>query len=98
MGTPRHILLILKEIRDKIGKGPGARVRVTVELDDAPRLVTLSGDVEAAFKKAGVLERYRAMSFTHQREYANWIEDAKQAETRARRVAKAVAAIRGGKA
>ena len=47
MGTPRHILLILKEIREKLGKGPGDRIRVTVELDDAPRVVVLAVDVEA---------------------------------------------------
>ena len=97
MGTPKHILLILKEIQEKLGKGPGARLRVTVELDDAPRVIILSPDVEAAYKKAGVLERYRAMSFTHQREYANWIEEAKQAETRARRIAKSAADLKSRK-
>jgi hypothetical protein len=94
MGTPRHILLILKEIREKLGKGPGAKVRVTVELDDAPRTIDLPADVEAAYKKAGVLEPYRSMSYSHQREYANWIEEAKQAETRARRIDKSVAELK----
>lgn len=94
MGTPRHILLILKEIQVKLGKGPGAKIRVTVELDDAPRVVDLPADVEAAFKKAGVLERYRSLAFTHQREYANWIAEAKKAETRARRVEKAIDVIK----
>jgi hypothetical protein len=97
MGGPKHILGILKEIRDKLGKGSGDRVRVTVELDDAPRVIVLAPDVEAAFKAAGVLDAYRGMSFTHQREYAAWIEEAKQAETRARRVAKAADMIRSGK-
>ena len=97
MGTPKHILLILKEIREKLGKGPGDRIRVTVELDDAPRVIVLAPDVEAAYKKAGVLERYRAMSFTHQRETATWIEEAKQAETRARRIAKSAADLKARK-
>jgi Domain of unknown function (DUF1905)/Bacteriocin-protection, YdeI or OmpD-Associated len=97
MGLPKHILLILKEIRDKLGKGPGDRIRVTVELDDAPRVVVLASDVEAAYKRAGVLDAYRALSFTHQREYANWIEEAKQAGTRAGRIAKAADMIKSGK-
>jgi bifunctional DNA-binding transcriptional regulator/antitoxin component of YhaV-PrlF toxin-antitoxin module len=96
MGTPKHILLILKEIREKLGKGPGDRIRVTVELDDAPRVVVLAADVEAAYKTAGVLGIYRALSFSRQRERALWIEDAKQTETRARRIAKSVADLKAG--
>jgi hypothetical protein len=98
MGTPKHLLLILKEIREKLGKGPGDRIRVAVDLDDTPRVVVLAADVEAAYKKAGVLERYRAMAFSHQREHALWIGEAKRAETRERRIAKSVAQIRAGKA
>lgn len=97
MGTPRHILLILKEIREKLGKGPGDELRVVVELDDVPRTVELPADVEAAYKKAGILELYRAMSFSHQREYANWIAEAKKAETRSRRIERSVAELKSRK-
>jgi uncharacterized protein YdeI (YjbR/CyaY-like superfamily) len=37
-----------------------------------------------------VLAKYRAMSYSHQRAYALWIEDAKQAETRKRRIDKSI--------
>jgi len=94
MGGPRHILLLLKEIREKLGKGAGDTVRVTLELDDAPRVVVLAKDVETAYKKAGVLERYRLISYSHQRELNLWIEDAKQAETRQRRIQKAVGQLK----
>jgi len=97
MGRPKHLLLILKEIREKLGKGKGDRIRVTVELDDAPRVVVLAPDIEAVYKKAGVLESYRAMSFSHQREYSLWIEEAKQPETRARRIAKSVGELQAKK-
>lgn len=90
MGTPCHILLLLKEIRERLGKGAGDTVHVVVELDQAPRVVTLAKDVEEAYKKAKVLEKYRAMSYSHQREFNLWIEDAKQAETRQRRIDKAI--------
>ena len=94
MGSERHLLLILKEIRERLRKDRGDFIHVTVDLDEAPRVVTLPADVEAAFKAAGVLELYRARSFSHQREQALWIEDAKQAETRQRRITKAVDALR----
>jgi hypothetical protein len=55
MGTPRHILSILKEIREKLEKHPGDRIQVTVEVDNAPRAIVHSSDVAAAYRKAGVL-------------------------------------------
>ena len=40
---------------------------------------------------------FERMAFTHRREYARWIAEAKRAETRQRRVAQAVEMIRAGK-
>jgi bifunctional DNA-binding transcriptional regulator/antitoxin component of YhaV-PrlF toxin-antitoxin module len=97
MGSPDHLLLILKEIRERLGKSAGDKIKVTVDLDDKPRVVVLTRDIEAAYKKAGVLAAYRAQSYSHQREYVLWIEDAKQAETRKRRIAKSVEAMRAAK-
>jgi len=97
MAHPKHLLLILKEIREKLGKGKGDRIRVTVELDEAPRVVILAEDIESAYKKAAVLEVFRAKSFSHQREFALWIEEAKQPETRARRIAKSIDELKAKK-
>ncbi len=44
-------------------------------------------EVEAAFN---------AMAFTHRKEYARWIDEAKKEETRQRRVEKAIEMIRAG--
>jgi len=97
MGSPDYLLLILKEIRERLGKGVRHKIKVTVDLDDKPRVIVLARDIEAAYKKAGVLAAYRAMSYSHQREYALWIEDAKQAETRKRRIEKSIEAMRAAK-
>jgi hypothetical protein len=94
MGGKRHLLLILKQIRERLGKGQGEKIRVTVDLDEAPRVVVLAPDVETAFKQARVLERYRVLSFSHQREHALAIEGAKQPETRRRRINKAIEMLR----
>ena len=40
---------------------------------------------------------FDGLSFSHRREYAQWIAGAKREETRAARVSKAVAALRAGK-
>jgi len=93
MGLPCHFVPILKDIRERLGKGEGDKIRVVVELDDQPRVIVLSKDTEAAFRKARVLPAFRAMAYSHQREYHLWIEDAKRPETRKARIEKAVAEI-----
>lgn len=95
MGRPGHLLLILKEIRERLGKNEGDRIRVVVALDDKPRIVELSKDVASAFRRGGVLTAYRKMSFSHQRESALWIEEAKQTKTRKRRIDRAVEKLKG---
>jgi hypothetical protein len=50
--------------------------------------------VRGILQKGQVLDQYRSLSFTHQREYNLWIEDAKQAETRKRRIEKAIEQFR----
>jgi hypothetical protein len=88
------VLGILKEIRSKLGKAPGDRVSVTIEADVAARLVTLPDELCLALSHAGLLEPFTALSFTHQREYVTWIEEAKQPSTRARRVDETIERVR----
>lgn len=63
--------------------------RDDLDLDTEPREIDVPIDLEAAFDDEA-RAAFERMSYTHRREYADWIEEAKRAETRARRVAKAV--------
>ena len=91
MGGPEHMLLILKEIRRQIGKGPGDEVTITLQQDIEPRRVELAEDVAAALAaQPGATEAFAQLAYTHQREYVQWIEEAKRADTRARRIAQMV--------
>lgn len=92
-----HMILVLGEIRARLGKEAGDIVAVTIELDTQPRVVELEDDIVAAWTDAGVLDTFRAQSYSHQREYALWIAEAKRAETRATRIAKAAAMIAEGR-
>jgi hypothetical protein len=85
------VLGVLKAIRQQLGKEPGDVVTVTVELDDQPRQVAVPGDLTAALDAAGARAAFDALSPTHRREHVRAIEDAKRPETRAKRVAAAVA-------
>ncbi|TQL47322.1 bacteriocin resistance YdeI/OmpD-like protein [Homoserinimonas aerilata] len=91
-----HLILVLASIRESIGKEPGDTVHVTIALDEEPRLIELDEDVAAAFTAAGVTDAFRAMSYSHQREYQQWIVGAKREETRARRIAKSIELIGAG--
>ena len=86
---------VRKSHREAGKLAPGQTVDVVIELDDAPRTVTPPKELAAAMKKdAKARAAWEALSFTHQREHAEAIEGAKKAETRASRVAKAIAMLK----
>jgi hypothetical protein len=80
--------------REAAGLDGGETLDVTLTLDDDERRVTPPRDLVKALKVAPpAWERWQELSYSHQREYVEAIEEAKQAETRARRVLKAVETI-----
>lgn len=98
MGESCHVLGILKSIRETIGKQVGDMVEVTLEEDLAPRSVDVPADLQAALRLEPEANRaFDALSFSHKREYVNWIVEAKRSETRAQRILRVVDALRSGK-
>jgi hypothetical protein len=98
MGESYHILIILKEIRAKIGKTFGDEVAVTVEEDTEPRTVEVPAELTEAFKQEPeAAAAFQRLSYSHQREYAQWIAEAKRPETRRKRVAETIEILKGGK-
>lgn len=96
MGTDCHIVPILKSIREKLGKEIGDSVDVEVFLDEEPRLVDVPQDVQMALEEnPKAKEKFSSLSFSHQREYILWINDAKKEETRMRRIGKFIALLLG---
>jgi hypothetical protein len=91
MGTECHLLLILKSIREQVGRTFGDEVRVSVELDVEERVVTVPLELKRAFKSDKEAKAaFERLSYTHKKEFVTWIEQAKREETRARRVARTV--------
>ncbi len=88
---------VLKSIRAKLGKGRGDVVRVTVELDEEPRAVEPPDDLSAAFVSSPKAEAFfKTLSVSNKRLYADLITSAKKQETRAARVARAIALLENG--
>ena len=98
MGGEHHMLIILKGIREQIGKTFGDKVKVTVEPDTRPRVVDIPPGLAKAFRKEKGAEAYfNSLAYSHQREYVNYILEAKRAETRELRIAKTVEALKKGR-
>jgi hypothetical protein len=98
MGEPYHILGILKEIRQKIGKDFGDEVEVTLNEDAEPRVVEVPADFQQALKQTpDAKAAFEKMSYTHQREYVRAIQDAKREETRHSRIAKSIDMLKSKK-
>lgn len=74
----------------------GVPVTVTIQPDDAPREVTVPPDLAAALDAAGLRARWGSLSYSHQREHVEAIEEAKRPEARARRIDKAIEMIGSG--
>lgn len=80
--------------REAAGLEGNETLDVRLDLDTETREVTPPADFVRALKTAPpAWERWQELSFSHQREHVEAIEGAKKAETRARRIAKAVEMI-----
>ena len=87
-----------REVREGAGVQAGDAVTLDLRLDTEPRTVevppalaeALDADPEAKATFAG-------LAFTHRKEFARWVEEAKREETRARRVTQALEMIRAGR-
>jgi Bacteriocin-protection, YdeI or OmpD-Associated/Domain of unknown function (DUF1905) len=87
-----------KEVRDGAGVVAGDEVNVILELDAAPREVEVPEALAAALASdTEAKAAFERMAYTHRKEYARWIADAKRDETRERRVQQALEMIRAGK-
>lgn len=84
-----HILGISKEIQQGANAAAGDTVAVTLELDDAPREVAVPADLESALGKSSPQSQaFLVLSYSHKKEFVDWIESAKKPETRAARIEK----------
>ena len=93
-----NMIGMTKAVRAAANVEAGDEVDVVVELDTAPREVEIPPALAAAFKKDKDAKKlYDALAFTHRKEFARWIAEAKRDETRERRVSQALEMIHAGK-
>jgi hypothetical protein len=89
-----HMLPLSVESRVAGDLTEGESVRVELREDREPRELEIPSDLANALEVAGVDRAFGAMSFSHRKEWIVALADAKRPETRAKRIAACVAAMR----
>lgn len=93
-----YMIGVSAENRAGAGIAGGDEVDVDLELDTAPREVTVPRDLAAALDAEPNARRtFEALSYSNKSWHALQVEGAKTDETRQRRIAKSVATLREGK-
>jgi Bacteriocin-protection, YdeI or OmpD-Associated/Domain of unknown function (DUF1905) len=86
------------KVREEAGIAAGETVVVELERDDEPREVEVPPDLaEALAGDDAARKTFEGFSYSHRKQYVDWIEEAKREETRLRRIEKAVGLLREGK-
>ena len=91
----RYYLGINRRLRDEAGIAAGEKVVIELDRDDEPRVIDLPVEIEKALT-VRARSIFDALPYTHQREYVEWITEAKRDETRERRLAKMVEMLEDG--
>jgi hypothetical protein len=82
-----------KTVRTAVGVSRNDLIGVTLELDTEVRTVEVPADMAMALGKR-LRATFDSMSYSHRKEYVDWVQAAKQRETRVRRLAKVIEKIR----
>ena len=92
------LLGLNREVRTAAGAEAGDEVTVTIALDEAPREVEVPPALsQALVGDPAAKAAFDGLAFTHRKEFARWIAEAKKDDTRERRVAQALEMLREGR-
>ena len=98
MKTPCYMLIVVKEIRKQLNKNHGDTINVTIEIDTEKRKIDLPVFLINELKKDKTIEeKFYKLSYSHQKEYVNWLINAKKEETKQNRLYKLIEMIKSKK-
>ena len=96
-GDGYHRLSVPRRVRAALAKSPGGHIKVELWNDEAPRGVEMPAEFDALLRQEHLQSTFSALTVTRRKEYRNWITSAKRAETRQRRMSKAIELLRSEK-
>lgn len=95
----KFMLPLSAENREAAGVAAGDEIDVSLELDTAPRTLEIPADFQQALDQdAAAKTFFESLSYSNRRRHTLSIDGAKTAETRQRRIEKAIESLRAGKA
>jgi hypothetical protein len=95
VGEGNFILPLKADLRKRLGKEQGAKVRVRLEEDKSE--FRLSEDFEVCLGDIpAAKDFFETLSPGHRRYFSNWIESAKTIETKSKRISQAIYGLSNG--
>lgn len=92
-----HMMVVNKTLREGANCKAGEVVEIVLERDAATRMVEAPPDLARELKKSKpARERWEKLAFTHKKEMARSITEAKQDETKKRRLEKVMKVLKTG--
>ena len=89
-GDGSHAMAVSKLLQTGAKAASGDTVSVAMQVDRSERLVDIPLELKKSLAAAKATAAFSALSYSHRKEFADWVASAKQAETRVRRAEKAV--------
>jgi Domain of unknown function (DUF1905)/Bacteriocin-protection, YdeI or OmpD-Associated len=94
MGKGDFILAVNAQIRKKLGKENGDRIKAELEFD-AKEPVISSDLIKCLREEPQALQYFKSLPKSHRHYFSKWIEDAKTSATKTKRIVQAVMALSG---
>jgi uncharacterized protein YdeI (YjbR/CyaY-like superfamily) len=92
------LLGLSREVREAAGVEAGEEVEVSLARDTEERTVDVPPALAAALARDAAAEAaFDALAYTHRKEFARWVAEAKKEDTRERRVAQALKMLHEGR-
>lgn len=92
IGDGTHYMAVNRGVREGAKVAAGDNVKVLMQEDRAPRTIELPPDLDKALSKSA-RTNFDKLSYTHRKEYVQWVEAAKRPETRTRRIEQVLARL-----
>jgi hypothetical protein len=93
MGEGHFIMSLNADLRKGIGKRAGAELQVQIQVDDNPDPVSSPEFMECLADEPEALTFFNTLPKGHRNYFMKWIESAKTAPTKTKRIAMAVTAL-----
>jgi len=93
MGNGDFIIPLKADLRKKIKKQKGEKVKLSLELDTSE--FNISSDFLICLKEEKNAEKYfNTLTPSHQKYFSKWIDEAKTIETKSKRIAQAIEGLK----